>query len=178
MNSQSITPQSAEPDKISCKMSAKGMVCNQKSSPGPQDAIGSGNFCSHTWRKATPNAQPIPSKLPVHSSSCAQSFFGLMRAIIEPRSNTMRLGTHKAELAYSAKLADEVIWYQPAGLDWDLAPVVADAPNHAKLLTQLDDIIADVVKNTRSGDAVVIMSNGGFGGLHQKLITALQNNAV
>ncbi len=99
-------------------------------------------------------------------------------AIIEPRSNTMRLGTHKAELAYSAKLADEVIWYQPAGLDWDLAPVVADAPNHAKLLTQLDDIIADVVKNTRSGDAVVIMSNGGFGGLHQKLITALQNNAV
>ena len=51
-------------------------------------------------------------------------------AIIEPRSNTMRMGSHKDGLAHSARLADEVIWYQPEGLDWDLQPFVIDVhPN-------------------------------------------------
>ncbi|MFU8927134.1 UDP-N-acetylmuramate:L-alanyl-gamma-D-glutamyl-meso-diaminopimelate ligase [Acinetobacter puyangensis] len=95
-------------------------------------------------------------------------------AIIEPRSNTMRMGSHKDGLAYSARLADEVIWYQPAGLDWDLQPIVDAAPNHAQVSQSLDDIITRVKNEAKAGDAVVIMSNGGFGGLHQKLITALQ----
>ncbi|OUY06362.1 UDP-N-acetylmuramate:L-alanyl-gamma-D-glutamyl-meso-diaminopimelate ligase [Acinetobacter populi] len=95
-------------------------------------------------------------------------------AIIEPRSNTMRMGSHKDGLAHSARLADEVIWYQPAGLDWDLQPIVDAAPNHAQVSQSLDDIIARIKNEAKAGDAVVIMSNGGFGGLHQKLIAALQ----
>lgn len=95
-------------------------------------------------------------------------------AIIEPRSNTMRMGSHKDGLAQSARAADQVIWYQPAGLDWDLTPVVAAAPNPSQVLSNLDEIIARIVTEASEGDAVVIMSNGGFGGLHQKLITALQ----
>lgn len=95
-------------------------------------------------------------------------------AIIEPRSNTMRMGSHKDGLAQSARAADQVIWYQPAGLDWDLTPVVAAAPNPSQVLSSLDEIIARIVTEASEGDAVVIMSNGGFGGLHQKLITALQ----
>ena len=95
-------------------------------------------------------------------------------AIIEPRSNTMRMGSHKDGLAHSARLADEVIWYQPEGLDWDLQPVVDAAPNKAMVARSLDDIIQTVVAEAGEGDAVVIMSNGGFGGLHQKLITALK----
>lgn len=94
-------------------------------------------------------------------------------AIIEPRSNTMRMGSHKDGLAQSARAADQVIWYQPAGLDWDLTPVVAAAPNPSQVLSNLDEIIARIVTEASAGDAVVIMSNGGFGGLHQKLITAL-----
>ncbi|UIP95064.1 UDP-N-acetylmuramate:L-alanyl-gamma-D-glutamyl-meso-diaminopimelate ligase [Acinetobacter johnsonii] len=94
-------------------------------------------------------------------------------AIIEPRSNTMRMGSHKDGLAHSARLANEVIWYQPEGLDWDLQPVIAAAPNKAVVARTLDDIIHTIVSEAGEGDAVVIMSNGGFGGLHQKLISAL-----
>lgn len=96
-------------------------------------------------------------------------------AIIEPRSNTMRMGSHKDGLAHSARLADEVIWYQPEGLDWDLQPVVAAAPNKAKIARTLDDIIHTVSQEAGEGDAVVIMSNGDFGGLHQKLLSALKS---
>ncbi|WP_343598205.1 UDP-N-acetylmuramate:L-alanyl-gamma-D-glutamyl-meso-diaminopimelate ligase [Acinetobacter sp.] len=95
-------------------------------------------------------------------------------AIIEPRSNTMRMGSHKDGLAQSARLADEVIWYQPEGLDWDLQPVIDQAPNHAQVSRSLDEIIQRIVSEAGEGDAVVIMSNGSFGGLHQKLITALK----
>ncbi|MBL8321153.1 MAG: UDP-N-acetylmuramate:L-alanyl-gamma-D-glutamyl-meso-diaminopimelate ligase [Acinetobacter sp.] len=95
-------------------------------------------------------------------------------AIIEPRSNTMRMGSHKDGLAHSARLADEVIWYQPEGLDWDLQPVIDAAPNKAVVARTLDDIIQAVTAEAGEGDAVVIMSNGGFGGLHQKLIAALK----
>ena len=95
-------------------------------------------------------------------------------AIIEPRSNTMRMGSHKAGLAHSSRVADEVIWYQPEGLDWDLQPVVEASSNSAQVSQSLDEIIERVKNEAQSGDAVVIMSNGGFGGLHQKLIQALK----
>lgn len=95
-------------------------------------------------------------------------------AIIEPRSNTMRMGSHKDNLAYSARMADQVMWYQPEGMDWDLSAVVDSAPNSASLVQQLDDIVARIENETTSGDVVVIMSNGGFGGVHQKIIAALR----
>lgn len=95
-------------------------------------------------------------------------------AVIEPRSNTMRMGSHKDELADSARLADQVIWYQPEGLDWDLQPVVDAAPNAAVIARSLQQIIDSIVTQAGEGDAVVIMSNGSFGGLHQKLLTALK----
>ena len=96
-------------------------------------------------------------------------------AIIEPRSNTMRMGSHKDNLAHSARMADEVIWYQPEGLDWDLSPVIAASANSATISQQLEQIISRVQQQAQSGDAIVIMSNGGFGGLHQKIIAALKS---
>ena len=96
-------------------------------------------------------------------------------AIIEPRSNTMRMGSHMDNLAHSARMADEVIWYQPEGLDWDLSPVIAASPNSATISQQLEQIIGRIQHEAQPGDAVVIMSNGGFGGLHQKIIAALKN---
>ncbi|RZU36968.1 UDP-N-acetylmuramate: L-alanyl-gamma-D-glutamyl-meso-diaminopimelate ligase [Fluviicoccus keumensis] len=95
-------------------------------------------------------------------------------AVIEPRSNTMRMGTHKDGLAASASDADQVIWYQPDGLDWNLEPVIADSPVPAKVMRNIDAIVAELVAQTLDGDAVVIMSNGGFGGIHGKLVTALK----
>ncbi|HAV16132.1 MAG TPA: UDP-N-acetylmuramate:L-alanyl-gamma-D-glutamyl-meso-diaminopimelate ligase, partial [Acinetobacter nosocomialis] len=99
-------------------------------------------------------------------------------AIIEPRSNTMRMGSHKDGLAHSARLADDVIWYQPEGLDWDLQPVIEAASNRAQVSRSVDEIINRIVNEAGEGDAVVIMSNGGFGGLHQKLINALKAKAA
>ncbi len=95
-------------------------------------------------------------------------------AVIEPRSNTMRLGAHKDNLAPSTVDASTVIWYQPAGLNWDLSPVLAQSPVPAAVMDSIDAIVARIVAEAAPGDSVVIMSNGGFGGIHQKLVAALQ----
>ncbi len=99
---------------------------------------------------------------------------GCIKVIIEPRSNTMRLGHHKEKLAPSVALADQVIWYQPRGLDWDLDAVVKACAIPALLCEDIDDIVAQLVESAQPGDHLVIMSNGGFGGIHQKLLAALK----
>jgi len=103
-------------------------------------------------------------------------------AVIEPRSNTMRLGVHKAALPDSVTDADQVLWFQPQGLNWQLDDVVAacnsgaDKTEHKSVLFgQVDAIIAHLLEHAQAGDAVVLMSNGSFDGIHQKLAKALEN---
>lgn len=95
-------------------------------------------------------------------------------AVIEPRSNTMRLGSHMAALPASVCDASQVFWYQPAGLDWSLDSVVADSPVPAQVASDLDAIVEQVVAAATPQTRVVVMSNGGFGGIHQRLIEALE----
>jgi UDP-N-acetylmuramate: L-alanyl-gamma-D-glutamyl-meso-diaminopimelate ligase len=95
-------------------------------------------------------------------------------AIIEPRSNTMRLGVHKPHLAPATAQADAVIWYQPQGLDWDLQPVIDASPVPATVMQDIDTIVAQVTAEANAGDHIVIMSNGGFGGIHGKLLASLR----
>lgn len=99
---------------------------------------------------------------------------GRIIAVIEPRSNTMRLGVHKSALAPAASIADEVIWYQPPGLSWGLDSVVAASTVPASVVDSIEGIVSRVVEQVRAGDHVVIMSNGGFGGIHGKMAAALQ----
>jgi len=94
-------------------------------------------------------------------------------AVIEPRSNTMRLGVHKANLTASTAQADQVLWYQPPGVGWEMDSVVSASEVPAELYSSVDDIVQKLVSGVRSGDHIVIMSNGGFGGIHQKLVQAL-----
>lgn len=98
-------------------------------------------------------------------------------AVIEPRSNTMRMGSHKAQLAESAEDADEVIWYQPASVDWDLGAVVAESNNKSRVSCDINEIVSALSAYVNAGIEkplhIVIMSNGGFGGIHQKLVKAL-----
>lgn len=94
-------------------------------------------------------------------------------AIIEPRSNTMKLGTHQSLLAPSASLADHVIWYQPASLDWSVADAIGNAKNQ-QVMTDIDAIIQHIVRHIGDNDAVIVMSNGGFEGIHGRLVNALQ----
>lgn len=95
-------------------------------------------------------------------------------AVIEPRSNTMRLGVHLQKLAPAAQLADRVIWYQPAGLDWSLNEVITASTKPAQIYDSIERIVADLTQQLSGGTHIVIMSNGGFGGIHQKLVNSLQ----
>lgn len=95
-------------------------------------------------------------------------------AVIEPRSNTMRLGAHKEALAASAAAADRVYWYQPEGIDWSLDSVIEASSNPASLHRQIAQLVQQLAHDAKPGSHVVIMSNGGFGGIHQKLLTQLE----
>ncbi len=94
-------------------------------------------------------------------------------AVLEPRSNTMRMGVHRQQLAPSLKGADEVILYQPADVDWDMQSVVDEVGGHARLMTTIDDIVALLAEQTEAGDHILIMSNGAFGGIHHRVVDAL-----
>lgn len=96
---------------------------------------------------------------------------GRILAIIEPRSNTMRAGHHQAQLAASAQDADAVWWFEPPNLDWDFRAAVAR--QNTTVHSQTQAIIDDVVRHASPGDHVVVMSNGGFEGLHRRLLDAL-----
>ncbi|WP_333699177.1 glutamate ligase domain-containing protein, partial [Rivihabitans pingtungensis] len=93
-------------------------------------------------------------------------------ALFEPRSNTMKLGTMKAELPGSLADADQVFCYG-ANLGWDAAEALAPLGAQAQTFDQLDALVAAVRQAARAGDHVLVMSNGGFGGVHGKLLAAL-----
>jgi len=97
-------------------------------------------------------------------------------AVIEPRSNTMKLGVMKQALPGSLADADLVFCYG-AGLGWDAAQALEPLGDKAKVADKLDELVADVAHASRSGDHVVVMSNGGFGGVHDKLLNALGRSA-
>ncbi len=94
-------------------------------------------------------------------------------AILEPRSNTMKMGVHKDTLAASLAEADDVYLYQAESLDWDLAIELNMDTNNVFSSTQA--IIDKVVAEAKDSDHIVIMSNGGFEGIHQKIIDGLKN---
>jgi UDP-N-acetylmuramate: L-alanyl-gamma-D-glutamyl-meso-diaminopimelate ligase len=99
-------------------------------------------------------------------------------AVLEPRSNTMKLGTMKAALAPSLAAADFVFGYGEAtgkqALGWDLGAALAPLGNKADAYDQLDELVQAVVVRAQVGDHVLCMSNGSFGGVHEKLLAALR----
>jgi UDP-N-acetylmuramate: L-alanyl-gamma-D-glutamyl-meso-diaminopimelate ligase len=95
-------------------------------------------------------------------------------AVLEPRSNTMKLGVHRQQLAPSLDVADKSWFLNAADLGWDLQGAVAGMGARARLAASVDELVKGLVADARSGDHVLIMSNGGFGGLHDKLLAALR----
>jgi UDP-N-acetylmuramate: L-alanyl-gamma-D-glutamyl-meso-diaminopimelate ligase len=94
-------------------------------------------------------------------------------AILEPRSNTMRMGVHRDALAPSLVAADEVWLHTPPALGWDPAPVLAGLGGRGYHCDDVDLLARQLAQRLRPGDHALIMSNGGFGGLHGKLLAAL-----
>ena len=93
-------------------------------------------------------------------------------AVLEPRSNTMKLGVMKDALPGSLKDADRVFCYG-ANLGWNAAAALAPLGDKAQTFDDLDDLVTAVTAVARPGDQVLVMSNGGFGGVHEKLLAAL-----
>ena len=94
-------------------------------------------------------------------------------AVLEPRSNTMRMGVHKSAIADSLHDANDVLLFEPANSGWSLAAVAEQMPGRAQVFQSVELIVAALVEKASAGDHIVIMSNGGFGGIHQKLLDAL-----
>jgi UDP-N-acetylmuramate: L-alanyl-gamma-D-glutamyl-meso-diaminopimelate ligase len=117
-----------------------------------------------------------------HPTAIATTIDGLRRrigkarliAVLEPRSNTMKLGVHKDTLGPSLMAADEVFLFAPPDLGWDTAATLAPlgARGHASL--SIESLLQQLDGALRPGDHVLIMSNGGFGGLHTRLLAALK----
>jgi UDP-N-acetylmuramate: L-alanyl-gamma-D-glutamyl-meso-diaminopimelate ligase len=120
-----------------------------------------------------------------HPTAIATTIDGLRRragaarilAVLEPRSHTMRMGVHQHTLAPALAGADEVWLYTPADLGWDTAAVLAALGGRGRTSRDVDELARELARAARPGDQVLIMSNGGFGGLHGKLLAELQATA-
>lgn len=121
-----------------------------------------------------------------HPTAIATTVAGLRKkvgksrilAVLEPRSNTMKLGTMKEALPGSLVDADLVFGYGASGngkdaLGWDLGEALAPLGDKGRAFNDLNTLVASVAKSAQPGDQILVMSNGGFGGVHQKILDAL-----
>jgi UDP-N-acetylmuramate: L-alanyl-gamma-D-glutamyl-meso-diaminopimelate ligase len=99
-------------------------------------------------------------------------------AVMEPRSATMKMGVHKDSLADSLKDADRVFVYQAPNVNWDVAGAFAPLGTRASVIRDIGALTDAVMAEVQRNDHVLIMSNGGFGGFHEKLIDRLERNAT
>jgi UDP-N-acetylmuramate: L-alanyl-gamma-D-glutamyl-meso-diaminopimelate ligase len=133
-------------------------------------------------QRATVNGIAIYDDFAHHPSAIASTLLGLRRhvgtahiiALLEPRSNTMRMGVNRERLAPSLADADTVFLYKPTDLQWDINEVAAEIGSKARVVQDIDQLIKAVTALARPGDHVLIMSNGAFGGIHDKLTEALK----
>ncbi len=101
---------------------------------------------------------------------------GRLIAVIEARSNTMKMGYHQHTLAASVDAADVVLWYKSTATKLDLEAIAQAAKAEFLSMDNTESMLAWLKGHLQAGDQVVIMSNGGFEGLHQRLLTALQDS--
>lgn len=98
-------------------------------------------------------------------------------AVLEPRSNTMRLGVHNDALPAALAVADHVYVYVPSDLGWNAASVLAPLGERVSISDNVEALIASIVADSHAGDQVLVMSNGGFQGIHPRLLEALGGRA-
>ncbi|HKS93416.1 MAG TPA: UDP-N-acetylmuramate:L-alanyl-gamma-D-glutamyl-meso-diaminopimelate ligase [Gammaproteobacteria bacterium] len=121
-----------------------------------------------------------------HPTAIAATLTGLRQhvgkqriiALLEPRSASMKLGIHRDSLAASLADADRVFVYQAPNVTWDVAGALQPLGTRASVSGEFSQLVDTVATEVRSGDHVLIMSNGGFDGIHEKLIARLQQKAA
>lgn len=116
-----------------------------------------------------------------HPTAIATTLAGLRKAvgaapilaILEPRSNTMRMGIHTIQLAAALRDADRVMLFKPDEIEWDMAAIVESLDGKAQQFNNTASIIDAVVQQATAGSHILIMSNGGFENIHTRLLEAL-----
>jgi UDP-N-acetylmuramate: L-alanyl-gamma-D-glutamyl-meso-diaminopimelate ligase len=119
-----------------------------------------------------------------HPTAIATTLQGLRRRVgqarillvLEPRSNTMRMGVHRETLAPAIQEADRIWLHEPADLEWPLAEVARQVDVPTRVSDCVQDIVDEILAEARPGDQILVMSNGAFGGIHGKLLEGLQKN--
>jgi len=119
-----------------------------------------------------------------HPTAIAATLDGLRRhvgkapiiAILEPRSNTMRMGINRNDLPVALRQADQVFIYRPAGLEWDLAAIFDEVSKPITVADSTQAIVEQVAQQAPAGSHILVMSNGGFENLHERLLAQLQHN--
>jgi UDP-N-acetylmuramate: L-alanyl-gamma-D-glutamyl-meso-diaminopimelate ligase len=133
--------------------------------------------------RGTVNGITVYDDFAHHPTAIATTLTGLRNRVgtarillvLEPRSNTMRMGVHKDTLAAAMQGADRIWLYEDSDLDWSLSEVATATGVPATVSDSVDAIAREVVEAAQPGDHVVVMSNGGFGGMHEKLIEGLSS---
>ncbi|MBT3091954.1 MAG: UDP-N-acetylmuramate:L-alanyl-gamma-D-glutamyl-meso-diaminopimelate ligase [Candidatus Thiodiazotropha sp. (ex Lucina pensylvanica)] len=97
-------------------------------------------------------------------------------ALLEPRSNTMKRGVHADRLADALRTADQVMMFMPDDLQWDAAAALASLGDRAELFNDTASMVSLAVEMARPGDHILVMSNGGFEAIHQRLLDALKSS--
>ncbi|OCW98603.1 UDP-N-acetylmuramate:L-alanyl-gamma-D-glutamyl-meso-diaminopimelate ligase [Alishewanella sp. HH-ZS] len=131
--------------------------------------------------KGTPQGIAIYDDFAHHPTAIATTLQGLRAkvgqariiAVLEPRSNTMRLGVHQAALPQALLTADQVFLYEPRNAGWSMAELAARLSMPASVCYDIAELKASILALVQPGDQIVIMSNGAFGGIHQQLLEAL-----
>ncbi|MBK5931194.1 UDP-N-acetylmuramate:L-alanyl-gamma-D-glutamyl-meso-diaminopimelate ligase [Halochromatium salexigens] len=121
-----------------------------------------------------------------HPTAIASTLAGLRRqvgeariiAVLEPRSNTMRMGIHGTALAASLEMAERVVIYSPPDLAWDASTALAPLGERLRVCADLDQVLTAATAEVNPGDHLLVMSNGGFGGIHQRILERLRTMAA
>jgi UDP-N-acetylmuramate: L-alanyl-gamma-D-glutamyl-meso-diaminopimelate ligase len=135
--------------------------------------------------RGTVNGVTVYDDFAHHPTAIAATLAGLrdrvgknrILAVLEPRSNTMKMGVWSDALAGSLAQADRVFCYT-AHLGWDAAAALAPLDGKAALSADLNELVTLIAGAARAGDHVLVMSNGGFGGIHDKLLARLRASAA
>ena len=101
-----------------------------------------------------------------------------IRVIIEPRSNTMKMGIHQHQLVAATAQASEVIWFKPKGLQWPIEQMLTKAPVKSSAMDSTQAIVRYLVDTTAPGDHILVMSNGGFEGIHERIAEGLKHKLL
>jgi len=112
----------------------------------------------------------------VDNENLKNSQEGRVFAVLEPRSNTMKSGVHKEALPLSLTQADQVYIFQDDNIKWSVRDLVEDCQPICFVEKNIDDLVLKIVEQSKASDTIVVMSNGGFGGIHRLLIEKLESH--